>query len=592
VKKPIISAIVLLFAIGIFAQGLPFWATEARLPDNTWYEIPESNKLNDISQAGGARADGTVIPGAYYSDWRGSPVQVITQWSGGDFSPDYSTYGGYVVTGNGHWLNAITLLNNCVCVWDCDDATWKFGVNGYYDPTATGNLAPSANASPGNPSGTFKWALYTPWFTSGDPSQCQQADSDLAIHGEYAYGIPAASHTYGNCCVIPPSCGGSAKGSLLTVMKYAYGSNARGDFYSHEADLAAGRWKRHMVGTPAITSVSVGCRGSWALDTRRKKIVIISIAPTAQNPYYGPSILDVDPASPTYKQSLRCPIPWPQMNNDHMGGEANSAFLAHPVDSNLDVVVSFNGYLSVAWEKDILANAGRAAWDNNALFWNAAQTAPCCSTAGTSGGFCVVPELGSIFVLDRGPGLTAPALAIWKLTPPATPNNLASELRNGTWTWTRYPLTRTDGSGNALATQNPNDWCANGTYNRFMYSPKAKAFLLCDGEGMKMRAFRPEGLLTGTRKESPASMARKVFEISTSPNPFNSSVLVRVPGFAGTASAQLAIYDMQGKRVYGQSGKTIGQGIVWNASKMPCGTYVVKFTAGQNQTQKRIALIR
>jgi hypothetical protein len=80
------------------------------------------------------------------------------------------------------------------------------------------------------------------------------------------------------------------------------------------------------------------------------------------------------------------------------------------------------------------------------------------------------------------------------------------------------------------------------------------------------------------------------FGLTASPNPFNPSVTLGVHGIKG--QAQLAIYDLTGRKVADLTGKAKNHSIVWDASSMPNGAYVVKLVNGKQSMIKRIMLIK
>ena len=500
-------------AKGAYIVGLPFWATTTRLPAGTWEEIPESNVVNNLHQAGGATKSGVVVPGAYVGTWGGDMGELISVWSGGDFVDDYSTYGGYVCTGNGHSQNGITsLLMNMVVVWDGNTAQWSIVVPAYFDPSATGNALPSAHVSPGNPAGTLNWDNAA-WTLAG-----AQSNSDLLARGEMDIGVPCASHTYANAIALPASCGGGTKGSLALTSKFGIWQNPGASYYPNRADLTSGTWQR-WASTQAWQGSGDG-RTCSCLDTRRKKVYTVPANANALSWFkqdgttvgfgVGLFMTDVDPASSTYLQQFRSPC------NSFASGTMNFlqnglVFAQHPTDPTQDMVILFNGTaLWYIFASDLVAGSFPISSSNFTAAFSA-NTATYTGTAppATGGvenpeyhGFRWCPDTSSIWSIDCS--TTPSQFTMYELTlPPKFLNgtSVRSDLTAG-WVWTAYPMTRlnTSGGGNGPypthATQNPGTNAgtsvgASGIFTRLMYAKKAKCFLLTTSESTKMYALRP-----------------------------------------------------------------------------------------------------
>ena len=79
-------------------------------------------------------------------------------------------------------------------------------------------------------------------------------------------------------------------------------------------------------------------------------------------------------------------------------------------------------------------------------------------------------------------------------------------------------------------------------------------------------------------------------KLAASPNPFCGTTRISVLGQTGAASAQIAIYDMQGRLV--TRGMTWEKTFTWNAATMPAGLYVVKLIAEGRTCSKSLVLLK
>jgi hypothetical protein len=173
-----------------------------------------------------------------------------------------------------------------------------------------------------------------------------------------------------------------------------------------------------------------------------------------------------------------------------------------------DILLHVNnhtGELYACWAVDV-ANG-----TTTTGFWNptATGTKPCTGVnlnwdmGGYMGGFEWCPDLTACCFLDYytngavnpngfqggNPINTGQFMDLWKVVVPM-------DRKNGTYAWSKERLNQMIGTTNQNATNNPRDWNGEtGSFSKFRYNAKGKYFMLCDLEGMRMRLFRPTGLV-------------------------------------------------------------------------------------------------
>lgn len=144
---------------------------------------------------------------------------VLRIWSGGAFADDFSGVGGLVVHGGGH----MAYYGNEVYVFDLDTLAWeRLSEPWEPEPGARGWIGERA---PLGPTGTWE-------------------------EGEYAHGVPASSHTYGNVAYLPAALAGNRRGFFMRLMGTSngwYGGGFTGR--AHAFDLDTRRWQRFSVNT-------------------------------------------------------------------------------------------------------------------------------------------------------------------------------------------------------------------------------------------------------------------------------------------------------------------------------------------------------
>jgi hypothetical protein len=191
--------------------GLPVW-----VPD---LDRVATISFNTLDSPG-------VYPGPVGSGYNAYSTKV-TAWNSGAFSPDYSTFGGYIVVGggDGDWHG------NEVCVFDLNTRLWV-RIN---EPSTA-------------------------------VSDADYLNSDL-VYGEWPDGKPGMPHGYGAVGYLPPALGGGTKGSLLLIWKTYWHRGYGTSGHAHKCDLATGIWSRasSIAGTSNVST--------WAFDSRRNRFV-------------------------------------------------------------------------------------------------------------------------------------------------------------------------------------------------------------------------------------------------------------------------------------------------------------------------------
>ncbi|OGJ86192.1 MAG: hypothetical protein A2350_18765 [Candidatus Raymondbacteria bacterium RifOxyB12_full_50_8] len=87
------------------------------------------------------------------------------------------------------------------------------------------------------------------------------------------------------------------------------------------------------------------------------------------------------------------------------------------------------------------------------------------------------------------------------------------------------------------------------------------------------------------------------FTMTCSPNPFNPAATISLQNIGrGSLYADLKVYAISGKLVKDFSrtvrGPDSGVSIVWNASNLPTGVYMVKARVGDRMLTERITLLK
>ncbi|OGJ85477.1 MAG: hypothetical protein A2487_11280 [Candidatus Raymondbacteria bacterium RifOxyC12_full_50_8] len=96
----------------------------------------------------------------------------------------------------------------------------------------------------------------------------------------------------------------------------------------------------------------------------------------------------------------------------------------------------------------------------------------------------------------------------------------------------------------------------------------------------------------------------QVFAITAGPNPFNPAIKIAVSGqVAGSEKIEINIYNIRGKlvqklpatscspRIAGETGQPPA-GFIWDAGKMPSGTYIIRAVKGKQAITKQITLLK
>ena len=454
---------------------LPFWATARRLPPGTWYEIPESNKASDVKPW-------TINPNKpRWLNLTDGPGEALNQWCGGAFSPDYATYGALICHGNGHAQSNVNLLNNMVLAWNGDTTQWEQVIEPWYDPD---KCLPGGCTLPGkgNAAATLFWRQGDPGMNWAAGTPPNQADPVRAQFGEYVDGVPAASHTYNHLEIVTAAMGGSPKGSLFKCALASPGVQGGGFIFSpHIADLSAKTWSRFNDTIMKAGDLNLGGAGCSASDKRRGKIYYLPKSP--RRPSAG-CIAGLPVHDIATRTTGACILAGTAANNLVTGIENGFSWVPHPADPNLDIVLNFvsTTTLLAMWAKDISALNGYPG------FWqcNVSETP---RGGGRYGGFEWCEHLNAVCALEYINWKTKehPAqLTLWKLAIPV-------DRVSGTYVWSGEPLTRSPYQ--AGQPDQPADWGSVGSYNKFRYNRAARCFLLATHENMRMRAFRPTGLI-------------------------------------------------------------------------------------------------
>jgi hypothetical protein len=100
---------------------------------------------------------------------------------------------------------------------------------------------------------------------------------------------------------------------------------------------------------------------------------------------------------------------------------------------------------------------------------------------------------------------------------------------------------------------------------------------------------RPADIESGASR-NPAVPA----SLFAAPNPFNPSIALRLRNAKGGpwTNPGLKIYNISGRLVFQSEIRDPESGIVWNAGRMPSGTYIVRVQAGRRTLEKKISLVK
>jgi len=82
--------------------------------------------------------------------------------------------------------------------------------------------------------------------------------------------------------------------------------------------------------------------------------------------------------------------------------------------------------------------------------------------------------------------------------------------------------------------------------------------------------------------------------ITVSPNPFNPTVTLTVPGWSNAAipGVSLKIYDLNGRCAADLTSSIVNGRVTWDALGMPSGLYVVQACIGKNVFSKAVTLLK
>lgn len=384
----------------VTVTALPAWLP----PGGAWASVA-TNKVNS------AAVKGDFPPQFPASRDLG---QLFADYTGAVWNPHFGTYGAWLLMGGGHQQ----YLGNEVYAWEADNRQWRR----LSDPTYPGR----------NSSGTSLAALGD-WTPYKEPPF---ASDLLQTYGELEPGTPASNHSRWHPCIIPPSLGGGAKGSLLIAHLSSVHTSGNGSAYAaHAFDCATLRWSR--VG--GLSTVPDQARAwSSCLDTRRGVIF--------------------RPGERVFTRLTMSTGIWSDTGIRIYGtAYANVPCLYLP-SKDLVALLAANGQLGLvdAAQPSALVPANMAG-------------APPPPQGGQRLGFTWVPDLGthgSLCVLDYTSGTIYAC---------AAPANAFS----GTWTWSTLLRTNTP----SLPRYD--------TYNHFQYAQALKCFFVANGETDSMWCFRP-----------------------------------------------------------------------------------------------------
>lgn len=106
--------------------------------------------------------------------------------------------------------------------------------------------------------------------------------------------------------------------------------------------------------------------------------------------------------------------------------------------------------------------------------------------------------------------------------------------------------------------------------------------------------YRAGTVSVATERGNLTSMG--IFRLAVSPNPFNTTLDLKVLGLSGemlkaTDNRSLAVYDIHGRMVQDLT-KRMSPALAWNASRFPAGVYVIRAKAGLRETAVRVMLMK
>jgi hypothetical protein len=134
-----------------------------------------------------------------------------------------------------------------------------------------------------------------------------------------------------------------------------------------------------------------------------------------------------------------------------------------------------------------------------------------------------------------------------------------------------------------------------GVYGRFRYMPDYNAFIAVMHVDSPVYIYKlPEDLSGMDTKHYNKTLP----EISVQPNPFSSSVNIRVQRTQNTGdrrqNTKVKIFNIKGELVTILSPEfcVLHSGITWNTSNHPPGLYVIRLNLGKKQFSKRIHLLK
>jgi hypothetical protein len=405
-------------AAGLTAAGLahPAFAQTA-YPE--WR--PAAGTRRNISQ--NFAADVNPCPGnACGYSGTGGQKNIFITWSGGAFATNFSALGALIAHGGGHkgyYGNEVYAFDLDTLMWERLNQPWE------PEPGARGWIGENA---PLGPHGIWE-------------------------EGEYAPGIPASSHTYGNVVYLPAALAGNRRGCFLRLTGTSngwYGGGFTGR--THAFDLDTRRWRRYSVNlTPKEDGG--GDANAVCFDPRRKRFWAIGR-------YYSTITRYLDIPTRTWG-SVRAPL------TGHNTGY-NQSGCYHP---DLDMFI--------------------------VIFHPLNETGPL--RAKLWGMSCAEPERGWVRLAQDGPRPNGPAPGLeWcpplkcmvayegrqasrilKLTPPD------SSVFTLPWRWEEEEI-----GGDPPAGRNDG---GPGHYSRFRWAPKAGCFIWADGVRQPVQAWRPRG---------------------------------------------------------------------------------------------------
>jgi hypothetical protein len=154
-----------------------------------------------------------------------------------------------------------------------------------------------------------------------------------------------------------------------------------------------------------------------------------------------------------------------------------------------------------------------------------------------------------------------------------------------TKTW----ITHTPAPSNTVTPTAPN---SNNTYGRFRYVPSKNVYIVVNDVAENVFIGRLTG---GTGVAANVGAGKGNISIEASPNPFKRSVKISWQYTAGRKKkAEILIYDCRGqivKKIHAANSLLPAQ-VIWDASYLPGGIYIVKLTAGSTQLTKQIYLVK